>query len=74
VKFDFQASLKPAEAFDQVVINGSPPVDLIIEGGVQGDFATAAVIANMIPKVSAANPGLLTMADLPIPSAVDAVT
>jgi len=74
LKFEFQASLKPPDAFDQVVINGSPPVDLIIKGGVQGDLATAAVIANMIPKVAAAKPGLLTMADLPIPSAVDAVT
>ena len=73
VKFDFQASLKPPQAFDQVVINGSPPVDLIIKGGVQGDLATAAVIVNMIPKVAAAKSGLLTMAELPIPSAVDAV-
>jgi 4-hydroxy-tetrahydrodipicolinate reductase len=74
VKFEFQASLKPAEAFDQVVINGSPAVDLVIRGGVQGDLATAAIIANMIPKVAAAKPGLVTMADLPIPSAIDAVT
>ncbi|HXX73239.1 MAG TPA: hypothetical protein VEI80_06040 [Candidatus Acidoferrales bacterium] len=74
VKFEFQASLKPPEAYDQVIINGSPPVDLVIKGGVQGDLATAAIIVNMIPKVAAANPGLLSMADLPIPSAVDAVT
>jgi len=73
VKFEFQASLKPPEAFDQILINGSPPVDLIIRGGVHGDLATAAVVVNMIPKVAAAKPGLVTMADLPIPSAVEAV-
>jgi 4-hydroxy-tetrahydrodipicolinate reductase len=73
VKFEFQASLKPPEAFDQVLINGSPPVDLMIRGGVHGDLATAAVVVNMIPKVAAAKPGLVTMADLPIPSAVGAV-
>ncbi|GEM_PF-1729070 len=73
VKFEFQASLRPPEAFDQVVIKGSPPVDLVIRGGVHGDLATAAVVANMITKVAAANPGLVTMADLPIPSAVGAV-
>lgn len=74
VKFEFQASLKPPEAFDQVLINGSPPVDLMTgRGGVHGDLATAAVVVNMIPKVAAAKPGLVTMADLPIPSAVEAV-
>lgn len=73
VKFEFQASLRPPEAFDQVVIKGSPPVDLVIRGGVHGDLATAAVVVNMITKVAAANPGLVTMADLPIPSAVGAV-
>ena len=73
VKFEFQASLKPPEAFDQILINGLPPVDLIIRGGVHGDLATAAVVVNMIPKVAAAKPGLVTMADLPIPSAVEAV-
>jgi hypothetical protein len=36
-------------------------------------LATAAVVVNMIPKVAAAKPGLVTMADLPIPSAVEAV-
>jgi len=73
VKFVFQASLKPPEAFDQIVIKGSPPVDLVIKGGVHGDLATAAVVVNMIPKVVAAKPGLVTMADLPIPSAVGAI-
>jgi hypothetical protein len=73
LKFEFQASLKPPEAFDQVVIKGSPPVDLIIKSGVHGDLATAAVVVNMIPKVAAAKSGLVTMADLPIPSAVEAV-
>ena len=73
VKFEFQASLKPPEAFDQILINGLPPVDLMIRVGVHGDLATAAVVVNMIPKVAAAKPGLVTMADLPIPSAVEAV-
>jgi 4-hydroxy-tetrahydrodipicolinate reductase len=36
---------------------------------VHGDLATIAVIVNSIPKVINAPPGLLTMKDLPIPSA-----
>jgi len=31
------------------------------------------VVVNMIPKVVEAKPGLVTMADLPIPFAVEAV-
>lgn len=70
---EFQATLKPPEAYDQVLIKGAPPIDLVIRGGVHGDLATAAVVVNMIPKVAAASPGLVTMADLPLPSAVYAV-
>jgi hypothetical protein len=52
---------------DEVLIEGRPPVHMVIEGGVQGDLATAAVVANAIPAVVvAAPPGLLTMADLPL--------
>jgi 4-hydroxy-tetrahydrodipicolinate reductase len=36
---------------------------------VHGDLATVAMIVNSIPKVINAPPGLLTMKDLPIPSA-----
>jgi 4-hydroxy-tetrahydrodipicolinate reductase len=73
LSFDFQALLKPPEAFDQVLIKGTPPIDLMIRGGVHGDLATAAVVVNMIPKVVAAKPGLVTMADLPLPYAAFAV-
>jgi hypothetical protein len=36
---------------------------------VHGDYATAAVIVNSIPKVMNAPPGLATMKDLPVISA-----
>lgn len=51
---------------ESVKIDGNPPVDLEIRGGIHGDRATAAVIANMMPRVHRAPPGLLTMADLPV--------
>ncbi len=51
---------------DAVSIRGTPPVEMEIAGGVHGDRATAAVVANMLPRALAAPPGLLTMAELPI--------
>lgn len=49
---------------DAVRIRGVPPVDMEIRGGVHGDRATAAVVANMAPRTAAASPGLVTMAEL----------
>lgn len=53
------------EPHDAVSIDGVPPIEMVIEGGVHGDRATAGVVANMLPRVAVAEPGLCTMADLP---------
>jgi len=50
---------------DEIEIDGTPPVRMVIEGGIAGDYATAAIIVNAVPHVIAARPGLLTMLDLP---------
>jgi 4-hydroxy-tetrahydrodipicolinate reductase len=50
---------------DQVYIDGTPPLDMTIRGGIAGDQATASIVVNSIPKVMAARPGLVTMHDLP---------
>lgn len=54
------------EPADAVEVHGVPPVDMEIRGGVHGDRATAAVVANMIPRAMDAAPGLVTMAELPL--------
>lgn len=51
---------------DSVTIDGTPPVNLEIRGGVHGDRATAAVVANMMPRVHRAAPGVVTMAELTV--------
>jgi hypothetical protein len=51
---------------DEIEIEGTPPLNLLIERGVQGDAATAAIAINAVPAVVATAPGLLTMADLPL--------
>ncbi|MEM0295119.1 MAG: hypothetical protein QXS61_05030 [Candidatus Korarchaeum sp.] len=58
------------EEHDTVIIEGTPRIEEKKIGGVHGDIGTVAVVINMIPKVIKAAPGLVTMKDLPIPSAV----
>lgn len=53
--------------YDEVRIDGHPSIHQQIEGGVMGDYATIAMMLNMIPLVVNAEPGLLTMKDLPCP-------
>ena len=66
LRLELEMSAGAARPRDEVLIEGQPPVHMVIEGGVQGDLATAAIVANAIPAVVAARPGLLTMADLPL--------
>lgn len=53
-----------AKDYDRIRIEGYPPIELLIEGGIHGDVATAAVVVNSIPLVLDAAPGLKTMKDL----------
>jgi 4-hydroxy-tetrahydrodipicolinate reductase len=50
---------------DHVLIDGEPPIDMTISGGVAGDIATAAIAINAIPRLLAAPAGVMTMKDLP---------
>jgi len=61
----FQAAVGQSEPQERIHINGTPTFDVVIPGGINGDIATCAVIANAIPVVSSADPGLRTMVDLP---------
>lgn len=66
---DFQAYMGAEEEYDAVTIEGVPTVKQKIQPCVHGDLGTIAMIANAIPKVIKAPAGLLTMKDLPVPSA-----
>lgn len=57
-----------AEEYEEVIIKGNPSIKWK-SSGTPGDISTAAMVVNMIPKVLKAQPGLLRMIDLPIPSA-----
>jgi 2,4-diaminopentanoate dehydrogenase len=63
---DLAVGIGPAR--DRVRLLGVPDLELEVPGGLQGDTATAAIVVNAIPRVLAAPPGLVTMADLAPPT------
>jgi len=69
ITLDFQAYIGAKQEYDAITIDGVPPVHQKISPCVHGDIATVAMIVNAIPKLINAHPGLLTMKDLPVPSA-----
>jgi 4-hydroxy-tetrahydrodipicolinate reductase len=68
ITLEFRAAVGEPESFDRVEITGEPNISSTIAGGVNGDTATCAIVLNSIPAVLAAEPGLKTMVDLPIPA------
>jgi 4-hydroxy-tetrahydrodipicolinate reductase len=67
ITLDFIAHAGASPEYDEVKIEGYPNLTSRIDGGVMGDYGTAAMAVNMIPIVIQAAPGLYTMKDLPIP-------
>jgi len=65
VVLDLRMYLGAKEPHDSIIIDGVPPVDMIIRGGVHGDRATPAIVVNVLPKIESLQPGLRTMVDLP---------
>ncbi len=55
---------------DYINIEGNPSIDVRICPEIPGGIGTCAIALNMIPAVINARPGLLTMADLPVPRAL----
>jgi 4-hydroxy-tetrahydrodipicolinate reductase len=60
-RLQMSAGAPPRDAID---IFGEPDVHQQISSGVNGDIGTEAVVANLVPVLAAARPGLLTMADV----------
>lgn len=66
ISLDLQMYVGAESPRDHVLIDGTPPIDMTIAGGIAGDIATAAIVVNSIPKLLAARPGLLTMREVPL--------
>lgn len=56
---------------DTIEVHGTPEVRLSGSPEIPGGTATAALAVNMIPRVVAARAGLVTMAELPVPAAIE---
>jgi len=70
VTLEFEASVGRSESYDAVYITGTPDLEVVIKGGTHGDIATAAMVVNSAQRVIDAPPGLVTMKDLPMVSAL----
>ncbi len=66
IKLELIAAVNQKD-FDEITIDGEPPLKWRNEYGTSGDIATAAMVVNMIPKVLNAPKGLITMKEF-IPS------
>jgi 2,4-diaminopentanoate dehydrogenase len=64
---DLKMYLDALEPHDAIQIEGEPPLDVLINGGVAGDQATVAALVNSAPRLLQAKPGLLLVSDLPVP-------
>jgi len=62
--------LEGVKTGDYIKLDGTPPVSLAIEPEIRGGVGTIALMVNMIPVVINAQPGMVTMASLPIPAAL----
>jgi 4-hydroxy-tetrahydrodipicolinate reductase len=69
IVLDFQAYIGAEEEYDAITIEGVPNIKQKIQPCIHGDIGTIAMVVNSIPKVLKAPSGLLTMKDLPVPSA-----
>ncbi|MCD6167627.1 dihydrodipicolinate reductase [bacterium] len=69
IALDLRMYVGAQNPHDAITIEGDPPVHLIIKDDIFGDLAAVAMLINFAPIVIAAEPGLKTMADLPIPRA-----
>jgi hypothetical protein len=66
VSLDLQVYVGAEAPRDHVLVDGDPPVDATIAGGINGERAAAAILVNSLPRVLAAPPGLLTVRELPL--------
>jgi len=68
ITVELQAYLGHPAPKDSVRIEGEPPIYSEVKGGFNGDIATCAIVANSVPVVLRAQPGLKTMMDVGLTS------
>jgi 2,4-diaminopentanoate dehydrogenase len=66
VRLDLEMSVAAPNPHDRVVIDGDPPLDVLVAGGTHGDRGTVGTTVSAIPAVVLASAGLKTILDLPL--------
>jgi 4-hydroxy-tetrahydrodipicolinate reductase len=66
VRLDLEMSMGAPDPHDRVIIDGDPPLDVLVRGGTHGDRGTVGTVVSAIPSVVASGPGLKTILDLPL--------
>lgn len=69
ITLDLKMYVGAENPHDAVRIDGTPPIDLVVQGGIFGDTATIAALVNAVPLILNTEPGLRTIKDLRIPRA-----
>ena len=67
IELDLRMYLEAEDPHDAVHVEGDPPLDLLLRGGVAGDTATVAALVNIVPRLLRAAPGLRLITDLAVP-------
>jgi 4-hydroxy-tetrahydrodipicolinate reductase len=67
IVLDLKMCLDARDPHDAIQIEGDPPLDVLIKGGVAGDQATVAALVNTAARILKARPGLLLITDLTAP-------
>lgn len=66
IRMEFVAAIGEPESTDRVHLFGTPELDSVIRGGVNGDLGTCAIVLNAARAIAAeSRSGLLTMLDMP---------
>ena len=65
ITLDLTMAMAADHPRDRITIDATPPVHATIEGGLQGDLATYAIVVNAISTVLASPPGFLNALHLP---------
>jgi hypothetical protein len=65
-RLDLEMSVAAPDPHDRIVIDGDPPLDVLVRGGTHGDRGTVGTVVSAIPAVIAASPGLKTVLDIPL--------
>jgi 4-hydroxy-tetrahydrodipicolinate reductase len=65
VRLELTIALGADEPQDVIEIDADPKVKVVIPGGIPGDRATANLVVNAAPRMTASEAGLLTVLELP---------